>query len=276
MNRSRRKKFMRELLFFYTPRPRINTVDITTAYQSFDQLGPDATYKKLGGLVQFIWIGRQTKMKSFLWRVFFHFQPISNTDSESDTVVLRRLPRSNVENHRLSVISNDSSISRDSRFSGNSSVGSVGSYTDSCTADSNSDIYGNRFSSGLFAIDRPRMARAIYSPSSDPQIKTSRAEDSSEGRIGNTRDCSQNTSDAKESDAEDYGTLKPNSHLPINRKFVSTSQLQSGTFLTPMAADGTLTRTQSTITAIRIDDDGLSNSLLRPSTCETLVPSGER
>lgn len=204
---------------------------------------------------------------------FLTMQPMSNTDSESDTVILRRLPRCNGDN-RLSLISNDSSISRDSRFSCNSSMGSMSSNNDSSLADSSSDLHGNRFSGyGFFMPDRHRTPTAIYSPSSDSQLETIVADDWPDARTG---DDSQNTSEAKESDSYDHSTLKPNHRSPMNRKFVSTSQLQSGTFLTPMGADGTLVRAQSTITAVRVDDDGLTSSLTRSSTCGTIVPMGRR
>lgn len=207
-----------------------------------------------------------------LFLFFLNFQTVNTTDSESDAVVLRRLPRSNGDN-RLSLISNDSSISRDSRFSINSSVGSMSSNNDPSLTDSNSDLYGNKYSGyGLFMSDRHRGTNAIYSPSSDSQLETIVADDWPDARTGACVDDSQNTSDAKESDACDYGTLKPNSRSPFNRKFVSTSQLQSGTFLTPAMVDGTLVRAQSTITAVRVDDDGISSGLMRSNTCGTIVP----
>lgn len=204
----------------------------------------------------------------------FSLQTTSTTDSESDTVVLRRLPRLNGDN-RLSLVSNDSSISRDSRFSINSSIGSMSSNNDSSLADSNSDLHGNKYS-GYFMSDRHRGVTAIYSPSSDSQLETIVADDWPDARTGTGADDSQNTSEAKESDACDYGTLKPNIRSPMDRKFVSTSQLQSGTFLTPTVVDGTLVRAQSTITAVRVDDDGLSSGLMRPSACGTTVPTGGR
>lgn len=204
------------------------------------------------------------------------FQTVSATDSESDTVVLRRLPRSNGDN-RLSLISNESSISRDSKLSMNSSIGSMSSNNDSSLADSTSDLYGNKYSGyGLFMSDRHRNAAAIYSPSSDSQLETIVADDWPDARTGTGADDSQNTTDAKESDAFDCGTLKPNNRSPMNRKFVSTSQLQSGTFLTPALVDGTLLRAQSTITAVRVDDDGLNSGLVRSNTCGSIVPSGGR
>ncbi|XP_078384398.1 uncharacterized protein LOC144666866 isoform X1 [Oculina patagonica] len=199
------------------------------------------------------------------------FKPLSTTDSESDTVVLRRLPRCNGDN-RLSLISNDSSMSRDSRFSCNSSMGSMSSNNDSSLADSNSDLYGNKYSGyGYFMSDRHRTATAVYSPSSDSQLETIVADDWPDVRTG---DGSQNASDAKEGDSFEPGTLKPNSRSPMNRKFVSTSQLQSGTFLTPSSVDGTLVRAQSTITAVRVDDDGLNSGLIRSSTTGTIIPMG--
>lgn len=199
---------------------------------------------------------------------------VSATDSESDTVVLRRLPRSNGDN-RLSLISNESSISRDSKLSMNSSIGSMSSNNDSSLADSTSDLYGNKYSGyGLFMSDRHRNAAAIYSPSSDSQLETIVADDWPDARTGTGADDSQNTTDAKESDACDCGTLKPGNRSPMNRKFVSTSQLQSGTFLTPALVDGTLLRAQSTIAAVRVDDDGLNSGLVRSNTCGSVVPSG--
>ena len=163
-------------------------------------------------------------------------------------------------------------MSRDSRFSCNSSMGSMSSNNDSSLADSTTDLYGNRFSGyGFFIADRHRTPTAVYSPSSDPQLETIVADDWPDARSG---DSSQNASDAKES--ESYETLKPNSRLPMNRKFVSTSQLQSGTFLTPASVDGTLVRAQSTITAVRVDDDGLNPGLTRSSTCGTIIPKGNR
>lgn len=150
----------------------------------------------------------------------------------------------------------------------------MSSNNDSSLADSNSDLYGNKFSGyGLYIPDRHRTTTAIYSPSSDSQLETIVADDWPDARTGND---SQNTSDAKESDTNEHGTLKPNSRSPMNRKFVSTSQLQSGTFLTPVGVDGTLVRAQSTITAVRVDDDGLNSGLMRSSTCGTIVPAGRR
>lgn len=165
-------------------------------------------------------------------------------------------------------------MSRDSRFSCNSSMGSMSSNNDSSLADSNSDLYGNKFSGyGLYIADRHRTATAVYSPSSDSQLETIVADDWPDAR---TEDGSQDISDAKESDSYEHGTLKPNIRLPMNRKFVSTSQLQSGTFLTPASVDGTLVRAQSTITAVRVDDDGLNSTLIRSSTCGTVIPTGKR
>ena len=200
------------------------------------------------------------------------------TDSESDNVVLRRAYRSNCDN-RLSLISNDSSMSRDSKASMNSSLGSMSSNNDSSLADSNSDLYGTKFTGyGLFMPDRHRAVTSMYSPSSDPQLETIVADDwPDELTASNGIDDSLNTSDTKESDASDYGTLKPNNRSPMNRKFVSTSQLQSGTILTPALVDGTLVRAQSTITAVRIDDDdGLNAALVRSSIRGAVVPLGGR
>ena len=202
-------------------------------------------------------------------------QTCSATDSESESVVLRRLPRGNGDN-RLSLISNDSSLSRESKFSMNSSAGSMSSNNESSLADSTSDLYGNRYPVyGLFLSDRHKTGSGIYTPSSDSQLETIVADDWPDARTVTSADDSQDASDAKESDACDYGTLKRNSRAPVNRKFVSTSQLQSGTFLTP-TLDGTLHRAQSTITAVRVDDDGLSSSIIRSSTCGAIVPVGER
>lgn len=198
-------------------------------------------------------------------------QTCNATDSESESVVLRRLPRCNGDNHRLSLISNDSSISRDSKFSMNSSAGSMSSNNESSLADSTSDLYGNRYPVyGLFLSDRHKTGSGIYTPSSDSQLETIVADDWPDARTVTSADDSQDASDAKESDACDYGTLKRNSRAPVNRKFVST-----GMFLTP-TLDGTLHRAQSTITAVRVDDDGLSSSIIRSSTCGTIVPVGER
>ncbi|CAH3197016.1 unnamed protein product, partial [Porites evermanni] len=202
------------------------------------------------------------------------FKTCNATDSESESVVLRRLPRCNGDN-RLSLISNDSSISRDSKFSMNSSAGSMSSNNESSLADSTSDLYGNRYPVyGLFLSDRHKTGSGIYIPASDSQLETIVADDWPDARTVTSADDSQDASDAKESDACDYGTLKRNSRAPVNRKFVSTSQLQSGTFLTP-TLDGTLHRAQSTITAVRVDDDGLSSSIIRSSTCGAIVPVGE-
>lgn len=201
---------------------------------------------------------------------------LNATDSESDNVVLRRAYRSNCDN-RLSLISNDSSMSRDSKASMNSSLGSMSSNNDSSLADSNSDLYGTKFTGyGLFMPDRHRAVTSMYSPSSDPQLETIVADDwPDELTASNGIDDSLNTSDTKESDASDYGTLKPNNRSPMNRKFVSTSQLQSGTILTPALVDGTLVRAQSTITAVRIDDDdGLNAALVRSSIRGAVVPLG--
>ena len=167
-------------------------------------------------------------------------------------------------------------MSRDSKFSMNSSAGSMSSNNESSLADSNSDLHGNKYTGyGFFMPDRHRVGTAIYSPASDSQLETIVADDWPDVRTVTGADDSQNTSDAKESDACEFGTLKPNIRSPMNRKFVSTSQLQSGTFLTP-AADGTLVRAQSTITAVRVDDDGLSSGLIRSSICGTVVPTGGR
>ena len=150
-------------------------------------------------------------------------------------------------------------------------MGSMSSNNDSSLADSNSDLYGNKFSGyGLYTADRHRTAAAVYSPSSDSQLETIVADDWPDA-------SSQDISDAKESDSFDHGTLKPNIRSPMNRKFVSTSQLQSGTFLSPASVDGTLVRAQSTITAVRVDDDGLNSSLIRSqSKVGTIVPIGKR
>lgn len=212
----------------------------------------------------------------YIFQSYYLFlQTCSATDSESESVVLRRLPRGNGDN-RLSLISNDSSLSRESKFSMNSSAGSMSSNNESSLADSTSDLYGNRYPVyGLFLSDRHKTGSGIYTPSSDSQLETIVADDWPDARTVTSADDSQDASDAKESDACDYGTLKRNSRVPVNRKFVSTSQLQSGTFLTP-TLDGTLHRAQSTITAVRVDDDGLSSSIIRSSTCGAIVPVGER
>ena len=150
----------------------------------------------------------------------------------------------------------------------------MSSNNDSSLADSSSDLYGNRFTGyGLFMPDRHRTPPTIYSPSSDTQLETIVADDWPDVGTGND---SQTSTDAKESDSHNHSTLKPNIRSPMNRKFVSTSQLQSGTFLTPMGADGTLVRAQSTITAVRVDDDGLTSNLSKSSTCGTIVPLGRR
>lgn len=164
-------------------------------------------------------------------------------------------------------------MSRDSRFSCNSSMGSMSSNNDSSLADSNSDLYGTKLSGyGLYIADRHRTAGAVYSPSSDSQLETIVADDWPDAR---TENGSQDISDAKESD--DHGTLKSTNRSPMNRKFVSTSQLQSGTFLMPASVDGTLVRAQSTITAVRVDDDGLTSGVMRSqSTGGTIIPTGKR
>lgn len=150
----------------------------------------------------------------------------------------------------------------------------MSSNNDSSLADSSSDLYGNRFTGyGLFMPDRHRTPTTIYSPSSDTQLETIVADDWPDVGTGND---SQTSTDAKESDSHNHSTQKPNIRSPMNRKFVSTSQLQSGTFLTPMGADGTLVRAQSTITAVRVDDDGLTSNLSKSSTCGTIVPLGRR
>ena len=153
-------------------------------------------------------------------------------------------------------------------------MGSMSSNNDSSLADSNSDLYGNKFSGyGMYIADRHRTTTTVYSPSSDSQLETIVADDWPDAR---TENVSQDISDAKESDSCDHGTLKPNIRSPMNRKFVSTSQLQSGTFLSPANVDGTLVRAQSTITAVRVDDDGLSSSLIRSqSKGGTVIPTGK-
>lgn len=126
--------------------------------------------------------------------------------------------------------------------------------------------------------DRHRGVSAIYSPSSDPQLETIVADDWPDVRTGSSEvDGSPNTSGAKESDASDYGTLKPSNRSPMNRKFVSTSQLQSGTFLTPALVDGMLVRAQSAVAAVRVDDDdGLNRAIVRSNTFRAVTPSGEK
>ncbi|XP_015755049.1 PREDICTED: uncharacterized protein LOC107334614 isoform X1 [Acropora digitifera] len=202
---------------------------------------------------------------------------LSTTDSESENVNLGRTHRTNCDK-RLSLVSNDSSISRDSKVSMTSSLGSISSNNDSSLADSNSDIYGTKFIAyGHFMPDRHRGVSAIYSPSSDPQLETIVADDWPDVRTGSSEvDGSPNTSGAKESDASDYGTLKPSNRSPMNRKFVSTSQLQSGTFLTPALVDGMLVRAQSAVAAVRVDDDdGLNRAVVRSNTFRAVTPSGE-
>ena len=126
--------------------------------------------------------------------------------------------------------------------------------------------------------DRHRGVSAIYSPSSDPQLETIVADDWPDVRTGLSEvDGSPNTSGAKESDASDCGTLKPSNRSPMNRKFVSTSQLQSGTFLTPALVDGMLVRAQSAVAAVRVDDDdGLNRAVLGSNTFRAVTPSGEK
>ena len=183
-------------------------------------------------------------------------------------MVLRRSKRqvsAVEENNRLSLISNDSSISMSSRFSGNSSLGSMSSYADSCYADSNSDLSVTRYSSQILTNDRTRTVTAIYSPSSEPKLDTPRLGDSPDER--DEDDQSQITPEERDMD----GSFKAVQISHISRKSVSTSQLQRAPGLVT-----TLTRAQSAITAVCIEDDTWNTVLRRPSTSEEITPTGER
>ena len=169
------------------------------------------------------------------------------------------------ENNRLSLISNDSSISMSSRFSGNSSLGSMSSYADSCYADSNSDLSVTRYSSQILTNDRARTVTAIYSPSSEPKLDTPRLGDSPDER--DEDDQSQITPEERDMD----GSFKAVQISHISRKSVSTSQLQRAPGLVT-----TLTRAQSAITAVCIEDDTWNTVLRRPSTSGEIKPTGER
>ncbi|EDO46339.1 predicted protein [Nematostella vectensis] len=168
--------------------------------------------------------------------------------------------------NRLSLISNDSSISmrsRDSRLSGASSLGSMVSNTDSCFADSSSDHSGHVLHSTPMFAERPRMATAVFHPTD----LTREMHDGTPVEEGN-ESSELLTSDAKESDNEGsqarFGSL--------TRKYLST-----GTMVRSNSGElSGLARAQSTITAIRIDEEPLEDSLTRPGKGEILTATGER
>ncbi|XP_032219034.2 uncharacterized protein LOC5518384 [Nematostella vectensis] len=168
--------------------------------------------------------------------------------------------------NRLSLISNDSSISmrsRDSRLSGASSLGSMVSNTDSCFADSSSDHSGHVLHSTPMFAERPRMATAVFHPTD----LTREMHDGAPVEEGN-ESSELLTSDAKESDNEGsqarFGSL--------TRKYLST-----GTMVRSNSGElSGLARAQSTITAIRIDEEPLEDSLTRPGKGEILTATGER
>lgn len=178
---------------------------------------------------------------------------------------MKRSQKSPEANNRLSLISNDSSISK---CSGNSSLGSM-SLNDSCFADSSSDQSGSVYHSNLLIADRLHISRAVFRPTSNNNIDLI---NSSVTTLD--EEPSQDSVDSRDVTVVDYGTLKPSSNT--DRNYFSSSELIYG-WRGGHTGNGCLNRAQSTITALRADDDGLGiRPLQRPATCETLIPRGER
>lgn len=181
---------------------------------------------------------------------------------EDDTVVLRRLdgtksPINDV--NRLSIISNDSSISmrsRDSRLSGASSFGSMASNNDSCFADSSSDHSGPIHSTPVYLTERSRITTAIYVPKE------------------HTADNQRSTDLASTLDSSEELHRKPKGYNLLARKY------NSATLLRPCESSGSdcgLARTQSTIAATRIDEEERWDvGLDRTGTVEILAPTSDR
>lgn len=183
-------------------------------------------------------------------------------------MVLRRLSGNNTKSptsdvNRLSLISNDSSISmrsRDSRLSGASSLGSMASNNDSCFADSSSDHSGPIHSTPIGGKgERARIATAIYVPS-DEQL--------------DELPCSTEllTTDSN----DELKRLKAYPVSQMGKKYHSTTVLRTGAYDSSGSEYG-LTRTQSTIAATRIDEeDRWDVGLGRTGTVEILAPTSER
>ena len=195
-------------------------------------------------------------------------------------MVLRRLPSGSSrsaanDSNRLSLISNDSSVSmrsRDSRLSAASSLGSMVSNADSCFADSSSDHSGSLLhSTPVYQAERQRIATAIYVPSDTP------LETASVGAISeDDRQSSELLSSEPKENETDEMKLKALPLGSMGRKCSSQTVLRTGSF--EVGSDYGLTRTQSTITAIRIDEeDGFGPELAsRSGTQETLAACGIR
>lgn len=160
--------------------------------------------------------------------------------------------------------------SRDSRLSAASSLGSMVSNADSCFADSSSDHSGSLLhSTPIYQPERQRIATAIYVPSDAP-LETA----SVGGASGEDRHSSELlSSDPKENETDEM-KLKAFPLGSMGRKCCSTTVLKTGGL--EVVSDYGLTRTQSTITAIRIDEEdgyGLDRGL-RTGTQETLAACG--
>lgn len=163
--------------------------------------------------------------------------------------------------------------SRDSRLSAASSLGSMVSNADSCFADSSSDHSGSLLhSTPVYQADRQRIATAIYVPS-DAQLEIA--------SIGPTSDDDRQSSELLSSEPKENETdemkllVKGLPHGSMGRKCASTTVLKTGGL--EAVNDYGLTRAQSTITAIRIDEEdgfGLERGLVRTGTQETLAASG--
>ncbi|XP_031574907.1 uncharacterized protein LOC116308585 [Actinia tenebrosa] len=204
---------------------------------------------------------------------------VNNRTSDTSDVVFRRLhgnsSRSGTkDSNRLSLISNDSSVSmrsRDSRLSAASSLGSMVSNADSCFADSSSDHSGSLLhSTPVYQGERQRIPTAIYVPSDAP-LETATAGATSEDDRPSSELLS---SDPKENETDEM-KLKAFPLGPMGRKCCSTTVLRTGS--PEVISDYGLTRTQSTITAIRIDEEDAWFGLERTGrfgTQETLAACG--
>ena len=142
------------------------------------------------------------------------------------------------------------------------------SLTDSCYADSSSDQSGSVYHSNHLIADRLHISRAVFRPTSNNNIDLIASSVTTLDE-----EPSQDSGDIADVSVVDCGTLKPSI---LDRNYFSSSDLIYG-LRSGYAGNGGLNRAQSTITAIRIDDDGLgTRTLQRPATCETLIPQGER
>lgn len=152
--------------------------------------------------------------------------------------------------------------SRDSRLSGASSLGSMGSNNDSCFADSSSDHSGPIHSTPVYASERSRIATAIYIPSDEQLDKIPRSTE-------------QLTTDGKEND--DGRRLRTSGHMShMGRKYNSTTVLRPSGY-DSSGSDYCLTRAQSTIAATRIDEEERWDvSLEKTGTVEILAPTSDR